>query len=190
MSRVWSRLAGSGAGGAFIANDPFNVTRANLTREDLDLLALASFRRNVFAGGSETEGIDAGATGDVDLLHFLPMEVDNTSGQLSTFSDANGGVLVARFRFLVRVSNAAISVTPKIRYGSTFSAMTTVATISGAAACSVTSSDYSGSNQYQTVDVTLPTGVKLFKPQLTIAGTVAAGYQVWGRAMFDLFVQT
>jgi hypothetical protein len=89
------------------------------------------------------------------------------------------------------VSNIAISVTPKLFYSSSRASVAaggSVATLSGTAACSATSSDYSGSNQIQTVTLSLPTGLKYFRGALTIAGTPAANYQVWGRAWCDLFV--
>lgn len=183
---TYARLNG---GVDWSSGEDFFLDDANRIRDSLDKLALATLQRNIFAGGSSLTGIDASASGDVDLLDWAPLEIDNTSAQFSGFSDSNGAVLVARFRFLVRVSNGAITVTPKLRYGSTITTITTAATISGDAACSATDEDYSGTDQYQTVTVTLPSGKKLWKPQLTIGGVPAAGYQVWGRAWLDLFVQ-
>lgn len=157
-------------------------------RDLTDLLATGAVQRNLFVGGSELVGIPAEATGDVTLYDFVPWSVDNTSAQISGFSTTNGGTLVVQVRFMVRVSNAAINVTPKILYGSSMASIATTATISGAAACAATDSDYSGTNQIQTVTLTLPSGVKYFKPRLTVAGTPAAGYQVWGRAYYDAYV--
>jgi hypothetical protein len=153
-----------------------------------DLLATGALQRNVFVGGSENIGIPAEATGDVTLYDSVPWSVPNESSQISGFSTANGGTLVVQVRFLVRVSNAAINVTPKVFYGSTMGSIATAATVSGTAACSATDSDYSGTNQIQTVTLTLPAGLKYFRAALTIAGVPAAGYQVWGRAFYDAYV--
>lgn len=191
MSRVLKRLAGGGTGGAFISGDLFKLTpHVQPLKDDLDLLLLTTLCRNVFGGGSDAIGLDGSASGDVDLLDWTPFVVDNTSNQISTFSDANGATLVAQCRFLLRVTNAGITITPKILYGSTITTVTTVATISGAAACSATAVDFSGASQYQTVSITLPAGVTIFKPQVTIGGTPAAGYEVFARAYWDVFIQS
>lgn len=180
----FEHISGSGSGGAYAALDPLGYQTAEKVRNDLNLLASGVFCRNLLIGGSDV-GITAEATGDVDLPGWFPVWIDNTSSAISD----SGGTLVCQVRFLVRVSNAAINVTPKIVYGSTIGTLSTVATVSGTAACAATTSDFSGTNSYQTVSVTLPTGSKLFKPLLTIAGTPAAGYYVYGRAFLDLYVQ-
>lgn len=191
MSRVIKRIAGSGAGGAFAAGDLFKLTaHVQPLKDDLDLLMLGVLGRNIFAGGSDSLGIPAEATGDVNLENWLPIGIDNTANQLSSFSDVNSGVLVCQMRFLVRVSNAGITVTPKVMYGTTISGLSSVATISGTSACSATASDYSGTGQYQAVAITLPSGANLLKPMLTIGGTPAAGYQVWGKVLYDCYIST
>lgn len=159
-------------------------------RDLTDLLLLGAIHRNLYVGGSEVNGIPATATGDLVLLEALPWSVDNTSSQVSGFSTANGGTLTVQMRFLVRVSNGAINVTPKVLYGSSMSAIATPATLTGAVSCAATDADYSGTNQIQTVTLTLPAGLKYFKPALTVAGTPAADYQVWGRAYYDCFIQS
>lgn len=191
MSRVIKRIAGSGSGGAFASGDLFKLTpHVQPLKDDLDLLMLGVLGRNMFCGGSDSIGIPAESTGDVNLEGWIPISIDNTSGQLTSFSDANGATLVVRMRFLVRVSNAGITVTPKIVYGTTIAGLSSVATISGQAACNATSDLYTGTNQYQTVLVTLPSGAYLLKPLLTIGGTPASGYQVWGKATYDCFIQS
>lgn len=190
MSRILSRLTGGGAGGIMADGDYLTLVRGTAMKSNFDLLELGCLGRNVLAGGDLVTGIDASATGDVDLLNWTPLLLDNSASQFSGFTDANSATLVIQFRFLLRVSNAAITITPKVRYGSTITTITTVATLATPAACSATASDFSGSNQYQTVTMTLPSGVQLYKPQITIAGTVAAGYQAWARAWFDMFVQS
>jgi len=191
MSRTLKRIAGSGASGAFAAGDLFKLTpHVQPLKDDLDLFMAGILCRNVFVGGSDSLGIPAESTGDVNLENWLPISIDNTLNQLSAFSDSNGGVLVCQMRFLVRVSNAGITVTPKIVYGTSIGGLSSVATISGAAACLATASDYSGTDQYQTVTLTLPSGANLLKPLLTIGGTPAAGYQVWGKVLYDCYVST
>lgn len=191
MARTFARPTGDAAGGDIQLGQAINHTNyIKPVKHDIDMLALATLQRNIRMGGSLLVGIDVNADADVDLLDWIPLEIDNTGTQFSGFSDANGATLTRRVRFLVRVSNAAISATPKLRYGSTFGTMTTVATISGEAACSAIASDYSGSNQYQSLTVTMPTGVTLWKPQLTIAGTGGNPYTVWGLAILDFFVQS
>lgn len=198
MSRVLTRLNGGGTAGVFAGGDRFTAeritpARMNATRDYLDLLGLGGIgNRNVLAGGDVASlGLDGSVSGDIDLLNWTPFVVDNTALQLSSFSDVIGGAtLVVQIRYLLRVSNAGLSLTPKILYGSTITTITTVATISGQTACVATATDFSGANQYQTVTVTLPSGVNIFKPQVTRGGTPAAGYQGFARAWWDCFIQS
>lgn len=191
MARVIKRIAGSGAGGAFTAGDLFKLTaHVQPLKDDIDLFLLGVLGRNLFAGGSDSLGIPGESPGDVNLESWLPISIDNTANQLSSFSDTNGGVLVCQMRFMVRVSNAGITVTPKVMYGTTISGLSSVATISGAAACLATASDYTGTDQYQTIAITLPSGANLLKPMLTIGGTPASGYQVWGKVLYDCYVSS
>lgn len=190
MSRTLRRVDGNGVAGVFTAPAPWMAaTHAQQTRDDLDINHLF-LQRNIVVGGSDQSGIDASSAGDKDILNWMPVETDNTSSQLSGFSDANGATLVARFRYMLRVSNVAINITPKILYGTTWPTFGTTATISGQAACAANDADYSGSNQYQSVLITLPSGVKLWKPVITVAGTPAGGYLAYVRVMFDLFIQS
>ena len=191
MSRQFKRWTGGGAGGNIQIGDPIEMdTFLQPAKDNFDLLALGTYGSNLLAGGDLVTGLDASASGDVDLLNWTPFVINNTSAQFSTFSDANGATFVVQIRYLLRVSNAAITVTPKVRYGANITSITTAATVSGTAACSATNTDFSGANQYQTVTVTLPSGVNLFKPQVTIGGTPATGYQVWARAWWDIYVSS
>lgn len=185
------RVTGSGTGGNWKTSAPYDKmtrARAQVLKDTIDLLLASSLPSNLFVGGSENLGVPATATGDKTLYEFVPWMADNRSNRLTGFTDANGATLVVQVRFLLRVSNAAISITPKIWYGSTMDAITTAATYSGAAACSATNSDYSGTNQIQTVALTLPNGLKYFKAGFTIAGTPAADYQAFARAYYDAYV--
>lgn len=155
--------------------------------------AAGLLQRNVFAGGSLTEEIDASATGTFDLKPWLPIEIDNrNTSQISGFNNANGGTLVVQFRFLLRVTDANINITPRIVYASTVAGLAspTVATVSGSAACDDTADDFSASaDQYQTLALTLPANVlRIFKPQITIAGTPSTGYGAIALAMYDCYV--
>lgn len=153
-----------------------------------DLLALGVFQRNVYVGGGQEDGFSGEVTGTFDVTPWVPFGIDNrNTSQISSFLNTNGGTLKAQWRFLVRVSNAAINVTPVI-YDITAAGN---ATISGAAACAATSDDYSGSNQQQTITLTLPANVlHYFRPKITLAGAVASGYQYWVTAIADLFIET
>jgi hypothetical protein len=186
MSRVLKRILGAGTNGAWLNPDEFNLTGGfQPLKDDTELLLLGAIQRNVFAGGGMID-IDASATGTFDLPGWLPIEIDNQNNQLSGFTDPYSAVLVVQFRFLLRVSDAAINITPKI-YDITATAL---ATQSGAVACSATSEDYSGSNQQQTVTLTLPNAKHTFKPQITIAGTVAPTLTVRGVALFDCYISS
>lgn len=164
-------------------------------KETLDIVLLNTLFRGKYMGGSKSEGLVINADGDYDLPGWVPIPLDNLNAQLSSFTDANGATLVAQARSLVRVSDGAITATPKFRYGAAFSDIVaagsgTVATISGAAACSATAEDFSGTNSYQTSTITLPSGVKLWKPQVTIAGTGGNPYTVWIISLLDVFFQS
>jgi len=192
MSRTLKRIHGTGTAGAWVDGDKFKMTLGYTPlRDSLDIALAASFQKNLYVGGSDQVALDAVSAGDMTLLDFVPWLVDNTSGQLTGFTDAHSATLVVQVRFMLRVSGA-ITLTPKVFYGSSMTAITTVATISGEAACSATNTDYSGSNQIQTIALTLPTGEKYFKAAVTVGGSPTSGSpatEAWARAYFDLYVQ-
>lgn len=159
-------------------------------RDLTDLCALGSFVTNLPVGGSSEDGIPATATGDVVLLDYNPWLIPNANSQLTNFDNSNGGSLVCRVRFKVRVSDAAISVTPKLWYGSAMDDITTAASIAGETACSAAETDYTGDDQFQAVTFTAPAGNNYFKAGLTIGGTTGPTLQVWGQAWFDLFISS
>lgn len=189
-----ARLTGTGTAGAWLTTTPWDRltrARAQVLKDTLDLLMASDLPKNLYVGGTELTGIPATSTGDKTLYDFVPWLVDNRGTRISGFTDANGASIVVQVRFLVRVSNAAINVTPKIWYASSLATLISgpsAATVSGTAACSATASDYSGANQSQTVALTLPSGANYFKCALTVAGTVDPAYQVWGRAFYDAYV--
>ena len=164
-------------------------------KDSLDILLLSTFFRGKFLGGSTLIGLAVEADGDYDLPGWEAVPHDNLNAQLSGFTDANGATRVFQARYWLRVSDVAISATPKLRYGAAFGDIAvegtgTAATISGAVACAATSADFSGTNQYQTVSITEPSGVKLWKPQVTVAGTGGNPYTVWVRAVLDSYIQS
>lgn len=186
MSKVAKLLRGSGTGGIWVDGDYFNRDQYTHLSDMIALSAAGVFQRNVFAGGGHGVEIDASSAGTFDLPGWLPIEIDNASNQLTGFTDSFSAVLVVQFRFLVWVSNAAITVTPKV-YDITAAA---AATTSGAAACSATTEDYSGTNQQQTLALTLPNAKHSYRAQLTIAGTPAAGYRARALAMVDVYISS
>lgn len=165
-------------------------------KDTLDVVLLSTLFRGKYMGGSKVAGLLVNADGDYDLPGWEPIPIDNLNAQISGFTDANGATLAAQVRYLLRVSNAAISATPKLRYGAAFGDIAvegsgTAATLSGTSACSTTTEDYSGhASQYQTATITLPSGVKLWKPQVTIAGTGGNPYTVWALALLDVYIQS
>lgn len=192
MSRTAQRLTGTGTGGIFADGDLFKLTaNGQPLKHQIDLDLAAVWFRNKYVGGSDVDGIDALSTGDVELRHWIPWEIDNASDQLTGFTDANGASLIVRVRYFIRVSSSGITFTPKVLYGSISTALTSIAstaTISGQSACSATSSTYNGSAQVQDVLVTAPTGLKWFKAMGTIGGTPSTGDQVWARAEASCYV--
>lgn len=150
-------------------------------RNTLDALMNGVVQRNVFAGG--TFELDGSSSGSFDLPGWIPIEIDNSSNRITGFSDGTA-VLKVQFRFLLYTTSSGVTVTPRI-YDITAAA---AATISGQTACSATALDFSGANQQQTVSLTLPNAKHVFKPQVTIGGTPAAGVTVKGIAMYDCFI--
>jgi len=196
MSETLVRPVGSGTGGAYVGGtDHYTADDANQMRILLNKLGFATLQRNIVMGGSKTEEYRVNADGDYDLIGWVPIIIDNRSTQFSGFTDSFGASLILSIRALVRVSDPAITGTPKIRYGSTFGAVAvagtgTVATISGAAACSTIAEDFSDTNQYQSLTLTLPTGSNIFKPQITIAGTGGNPYSFWALFLIDLYMDS
>jgi hypothetical protein len=171
----------------FTATTPMSIAADWTPLADVtDLCMLGAFQRNVFAGGGHGVEIDASSAGTFDLPGWLPIGVDNRNNQISGFSNANGGTLVVQFRFLVWVSNAAITVQPKV-YDITAAAL---ATTSGGTTSSGTSDDYSGTDQQQILTLTLPNALHYFKPKITIAGTPGAGYTAKALALYDCYIDS
>lgn len=176
------------------ADTPVTITGfLEVARQLTNAQARGLYGRNVFAGGSLTEEIDASVAGTFDLKPWFPIEIDNrNTNQISGFDNANGGTLVVQFRFMLRVTDSGINITPRLVYASSMAGLASpsVATVSGAAACDDEDEDFAGSaDQYQTLALTLPANVlRLFKPQITIAGSVGTGIGAIALAMYDCYI--
>lgn len=161
--------AWNGAGGEF-----FQSTEANNLRQALYMAANGPFCRSVPIGGSKTTGLRA--LGVIDAVDAIEFTVDNTTSYVSGSSG-----LTVPINVLVRVENAALSVTPRIYNLTTAAAATT----SGSAACAATADDYSGTNQRQTLLLTLQSGVNVYKLQFTAS---SLSYQFWGIGWRSLYI--
>lgn len=167
---------------SFASPAPMTITADwSPLRSTLDCLMNGIIQRNVFAGG--TFELDASSSGSFDLPGWIPIEIDNSGNRITGFSDGTA-TLVVQFRYLLYVSSGALTVTPRI-YDITAGAP---ATISGESACSDTALDFSGTDQQQTISLTLPNAAHVFKPQVTIGGTPAAGLVVKGIAVYDCYI--
>jgi hypothetical protein len=144
---------------AKVQDDPFGYQSANLLRENL--IALASARRTYHLGGSRQTNVPQVASAQ-DAIDWVDIELDGT----------NLAGLTKQLRVEVRTANAATSVTPKLRN-------VTDSTDAGVGvACSATGADYLGANQKQTITVTLASGVKKYRLQLTPSNTTHPCYGI------------
>lgn len=167
---------------------PATATSTVTVEGDLAVVASGFPVVDVLVGGSSVIGNPAEANGDQDLMNWTPLYIDNAGNRLAAFAASIGGALVVQFRYLLRVSDALINITPKVWYGATPTTATTPATISGQVACSATAADYTGANQVQTVTVTLPPSAQYYRCGFTIAGAPAPGFEVFARAVHDRYV--
>lgn len=169
-------LEGLGTGGAWLGDltERFSATRINELRQALYMSAAGTFHRSVPIGGSKTRGLIA--TGVIDAIDAVEFEIDNSSNAVSASSDITVPIVVH-----VRVEHTAVAVTPRI-YNITQDA---VAVTTGEAACNATAEDYSGTDQQQTLLLTLQTGVNVYKLQFTSSGSE---YQFWGQGWRSLYL--
>lgn len=169
-------LEGLGPTGAWLGDltERFGAPRLNELRSAVWMFGAGTFHRSVPIGGSKTRGLMA--AGVIDAIDAIEFEVDNTS----SFVMGSTGVLVP-ITVLVRVENAAVAVTPRI-YNVTMAAE---ATTTGGAACNATAEDYSGTDQRQTLLLTLQTGVNTYKLQFTSTGSAS---QFWGQGWRSLYI--
>lgn len=139
---AWNVLA------AWVVDNLFGYQSANKIRENL--ITLASARFTYHLGGSRQTTLPQVASAQ-DALDYVDIELDST--QL--------GGLTVQARVECRTANGATSITPKIRN------ITDGTDAAVGAACTATAADYSGTNQKQTLALTLAAGVKKYRLQGT-----------------------
>jgi hypothetical protein len=138
--------------GAYILDQVWGYQGANKHRENM--IALASRKAIYDLGGSRITALPQVASAQ-DAVEYRDIELDGT----------NLGGFTVRLRVECRTINAATSVTPKLRN-------VTDSTDAGTGvACSATNADYSGTNQKQTITVTLAAGVKKYRLMGTPSNT-------------------
>lgn len=176
LKGTFNGFEGLGAAGAWNGSglEYFTSAKANDVRQALYMASNGAFGRSIPIGGSRTIG--QRVLGVIDALDAIEFTVDNSSSYVSGSSG-----LTVPIGVLVRVENAALSVTPRI-YNKTTSA---VATTSGGAACAATAEDYSGTDQRQTLLLTLQAGVNVYKLQFTAS---TRSYQFWGQGWRSLYI--
>lgn len=150
---AWNTIA------AYVLDQVFGYQGANKLRENL--ICLASARKVYPLGGSRQTALPLSAVAQ-DVLDWIDIELDGT----------NGGGLTTKLRVEVRTSNAATSVTPKLRN------LTDGTDAATGVACTATLADYSGANQIQNLVVTVAAGIKKYRLQMTASDAVNAVYGI------------
>lgn len=158
-------ITGTGAGSSFQLNDRWGFQTAEKVRQNF--LALVGARAVYPLGGSRNSALQHNAV--IDAFDYLDIELDST----------NLGGLTVRARVEVRVENSGLSVTPQI-YNFTDSSVAGTGS-----ACTATTADYSGSNQKQTIMVTLAAGVKKYRLRLTPTNNT---YRLWAIGYLEIFL--
>lgn len=176
LSGNFSPVNGLGGSGQWLGDltESVGAETLNKIRHALNMAAAGVFARAIPIGGSKSRGLMAGAV--IDAIDAVDFEIDNTSSYVS-----GSGSLTVPITVHVRVESASLSVTPSI-YNVTTAAN---ATVSGAAACTATNEDYSGTNQKQTLLLSLATGVNVYRLRFT---PTSASYQFWGMGWRGLYV--
>lgn len=148
---------------AFVLDQLFGYQSANRFRENL--IAIASAHSGRALGGSRdmpnhpvmdmVTGVFRSknpGVGPFDALNFIDVEIDGT----------NQGGVTFRAKVEVRVGMFGQSITPKIRN------ITTGADAGVGVACTTSDPAYAGTNQKQTIVMTLATGVNKYRLQYTL----------------------
>jgi len=149
----------------YVLDKVFGYQGANKIKNNV--IALASMREQKNLGGSRLTSIPLAAVA-TDAVDYIDVEIDGT--QLAG--------LTIQARIEVRTTNAGTSVTPKVRN-------VTDATDAGTGVASTaTAADYSGTNQKQTIALTIASGIKKYRLQLTPSN---ATNQVFGIGYIEIF---
>jgi hypothetical protein len=167
--------------GTYILDDPFGFQSANKIRDNL--VALASTREGRSFGGSrrtpnfpvfdpwaQTVRSKYPGLGPHDAEDYVDVELDAT---LLTG-------LTVRARVEVRTNNPGVSITPKIR---NVSGGTDAGTGS---ACTAGASDFTGTNQKQTITITLGVGIQKYRLMYTL-GANAMLADTWCVGELEVF---
>lgn len=145
----------------FVLDQVFGYQTANKMRENS--LAIISARLTYHLGGSRSLGIPRAAVA-TNVPDWIDIEIDGT----------NGAGLTNQLRVEVRSGDGVVSVTPKLRN------VTDASDAGTGVAATGNATDYSGSNQKQTISVTLASGVKKYRlmgtPSANTQDTFAVGY--------------
>lgn len=157
---------------AYILDQVFGYQSANKLRENL--IVLASRRSGRSLGGSrlmpgepawDAEGLptsNPAGLGPWNAVDYIDVEIDGTNQTGMTY----------QARVEVRTNQATMTITPKVRN-------VTDGTDAGTgSSCAAAYSDYSGTNQKQTIALTVATGVKKYRLQYTL-GAIVVGGSVW-----------
>ena len=176
LKGTFDGLEGLGLGGMWLGDltEYFSATKVNHLRQALYLFAAGTFYRSVPIGGSRSCGLRY--SGVIDAVDAVEFEIDNTANGVSDSVGVQIPITV-----LARVEHISIAVTPRI-YNVTLGA---VATTTGGTACAATAEDYSGTDQRQTLLLTLQTGVNVYKLQFTATDST---YQFWGQGWRSLYI--
>jgi hypothetical protein len=149
----------------YVAGDKFGYQSAEKIRQAFDVLI---GRRAVYPlRGSRNASLQHNAV--IEAYDYLDIEIDGT--------DLVG--VTAQARVEVRVENAGLSVTPSIRN-------VTDSTDAGTGlACVATSATYAGTNQKQTIAVTLASGVKKYRLRITPTNNT---YRFWCLGYLEVYL--
>lgn len=158
-------ITGTGAGSSYQLNDRWGFQTAEKVRQNF--LALVGARAVYPLGGSRNNALQHNAV--IDAFDYLDIELDGT----------NLGGLTVQARVEVRVENSGLSVTPSIRN------VTDSSDAGTGVACNATTADYSGSNQKQTITVTLAAGLKKYRLRLTPTNNT---YMFWSLGFLEIFL--
>lgn len=139
MAEGWQTLADK------VLNDPLGYQSYNKLVQQIRSIAFATHH----LGGSRALGVRSASA--IEVPEYVDIELDGTKY----------AGLTVRARVEVRTANAATSVTPKIRN-------MTAGTDAGTGVSSTgTAADYSGTNQKQSITVTLAAGLNKYRLQVT-----------------------
>lgn len=145
---------------AFVLDQIFGYQTANKLRLNIEAALAVRFHKHL--GGSRTIALARTAAAQ-DAIDYLDVEIDGT----------NLTGLTKQARVEVRTLGAT-TVTPKVRN-------VTDSTDAGTGvACAGTAADYSGTNQKQTIALTIASGVKKYRLMATPSATTDDTFAIGG----------